>query len=116
MQTFSWSSIGSYCLFSIFIFYQQLQAKNFQGASKSLPLALNISAFLGMAAGLAYLVYYGWSVVWWAPIAIFVIGLVASALAIVVEKIVGSLTISLCGFIGWPASAYFMFRYVPAVT
>ncbi len=108
MQTLSWPSIAFYCLFGIFVFYQQLHVKNFPGASQSFALALNISAFAGMLTGLAYLVYYGWSVVWWAPIVIFVIGLVASMLGFLLER--------LGGFIGWPISAYFMFSYMPSVT
>lgn len=116
MQTLSWPSIAFYCLFSIFVFYQQLHVKNFQGASQSFALALNISAFAGMLTGFAYLIYYGWSVVWWAPIVIFVIGLVASMLGFLLERLVGSLALSLGGFIGWPVSAYFMFSYVPSAT
>lgn len=114
MQTLSMPSMVFYCAFSIFVFYQQLHVKNFQGASQSFVLALNISVFAGMLTGLAYLVYYGWSVVWWAPILIFVIGLLASMLGFLVEHVVGSLALSLGGFIGWPVCAYFMFSYVPA--
>ncbi len=116
MKAFSLPSIAFYCLFGIFVLYQQLHVKNFQGASQSFALTLNISAFAGMLTGFAYLIYYGWSVVWWAPIVIFVIGLVASTLGFLLERIVGSLTLSLGGFIGWPVSAYFMFSYVPSAT
>jgi hypothetical protein len=116
MQILSWTSIAFYCIFGIFVFYQQLHVKNFQGASQSFSLALNVSALAGMLTGFAYLAYYGWSVVWWAAIAIFFIGLVASMLGFLVERIVGSLALSLGGFIGWPVCAYFMFRYVPSAT
>lgn len=116
MQTLFWPSIVFYCLFSTFVFYQQLHVKNFHGASQSFALALNISAFAGMLTGLAYLVYYGWAVVWWASIIIFSIGLVASMLGFLVERLVGPLVLSLAGFVGWPVCAYFMFSYVPAVT
>lgn len=117
MQTLSWPSIAFYCVFSIFVFYQQLHVKNFRGASQSFALALNISAFAGMLTGLAYLLYYGWSVVWWAPIAVFLIGFVASSvLGFLVERVVGAFALSLGGFIGWPVCAYFMFSYVPSAT
>ena len=112
MQTLSLPSIAFYCVFSIFVFYQQLHVKNFQGASQSFALALNISAFAGMLTGLTYLVYYGWSVVWWAPVVIFVVGLLASMLGFLIERVVGSLALSVAGFIGWPVSAYFMFHYI----
>ncbi|OYT90431.1 MAG: hypothetical protein CFE43_18225 [Burkholderiales bacterium PBB3] len=103
-------------MFSIFVFYQQLHVKNFQGASQSFALALNISAFAGMLTGVAYLLYYGWSVVWWAPVVVFVIGLVGSLLGFLIERVVGSLALSVGGFIGWPLSAYFMFSHVPSAT
>jgi hypothetical protein len=116
MQILSLPSISFYCLFSIFVFYQQLHVKNFQGASQVFALALNISAFAGMLTGLAYLAYYGWSVAWWAPIVILVIGLLVSMFGFLIERLVGSLILSLAGFVGWPLSAYYMFHYVPAAT
>jgi hypothetical protein len=67
-----------------------------------------------MLTGIAYLIYYGYSVVWWAPVIIFVIGIVASILGFFLERIIGSLAVSLGGFIGWPICAYLMFRYVPS--
>jgi len=113
VQTLSWPSIAAYCVFGVFIFYQQLHVKNFQGASRGFALALNISAFAGMLTGLAYLVYYGWTTAWWVPFVIFVIGLLASLLGFLLERVVGSLVLSLGGFVGWPVSAYFMFHYIP---
>jgi hypothetical protein len=50
MQTLSLPSIVFYCGFSIFVFYQQLHVKNFQRASQSFALALNISA-IALALG-----------------------------------------------------------------
>lgn len=116
MQLLSWPSIIFYCMFSTFVFYQQLHVKNFRGASQSFALALSISAFAGMLTGLAYLLYYGWSVIWWAPIIILIIGLVTSMLGFLVERVVGSLALSVAGFIGWPVCAYFMFSHIPATT
>lgn len=113
MGALSWPSIGFYCLFGIFLFYQQLHIKNFHGASQGFALALNISSFLGILIGLAYLIYYGWHIVWWAPIVIVVIGIVAALLSFLVERIVGSLVLSMSAFVGWPICAYFMFNYVP---
>ena len=115
MQALSWLSIAFYCAFGIFVFYQQLHVKNFRGASQGFLLALNLSAFIGMLTGIAYLVYYGWSVVWWASIIIFVFGLAASTLGFLIERIVGSLALSLGAFVGWPVCAFFMFQYVPVV-
>jgi len=116
MQSLSWQSIGFYCIFSTFVFYQQLHGRRFKGASQVFRLALNISAFTGMLTGFAYLAYYGWAVVWWAPIVIFLISLLVGVLGDLLERLVGALVISLSGFVGWPVSAYFMFSYVPHST
>ncbi|KAB7619454.1 hypothetical protein [Alkalilimnicola sp. S0819] len=116
MSSLSWPSIAFYCAFGIFVFYQQLHLKNFRGGSEVFGLLLGLSAFLGMLAGFAYLIYYGWNVVWWAPIVIFVIGLVATFFGFFVERVAGKLTLSLAGFAGWPVCAYFMFSYVPVGT
>ena len=116
MQAISWPSVAFYCAFGIFVFYQQLHVKTFRGASQAFLLALNLSAVIGMLTGLVYLVYYGWSVVWWAPLVIFAIGLAASMLGFLVERVVGSLALSLGAFAGWPVCAFFMFQYVPVGT
>ncbi len=113
MQALSWSSIFFYCAFSIFVFYQQLHVKNFQGASQVFAMVLSISAFAGMLVGLAYLAYYGWSVAWWTPLVILAIGLIATVVGAIAERIVGAMMLSLGGFIGWPICAYFMFHYIP---
>jgi hypothetical protein len=114
VQTLSWISIAFYCLFGVFVFYQQLHANNSRGAGQGFALALNVSACAGLVTGIAYLVYYGWSVAWWAPIVIFFIGLVSTIPAFLIERVIGAATLSLIAFIGWPVSAYFMFRYIPA--
>lgn len=71
MTVLSWPSIIFYCLFSVFVFYQQLHGKNFQGSSPVMGLIINASGFLGMVTGIIYLVYYGWNIAWWAPLVVF---------------------------------------------
>lgn len=115
MESLSWMSVLFYCLFGIFVYYQQLHVRDFQGASKEFELILSVSAFAGMITGLVYLIYYGWTVVWWAPIVIFVIGLLFTFVGVVIEQLLGKFTLSLSGFIGWPICAYFMFHYIPKV-
>ncbi|MFC0338263.1 hypothetical protein [Kushneria avicenniae] len=115
MQEISWVSAAFYCAFNIFVFYQRLHIKNFGGSSQAFLVALNISAFTGMLTGLGYLIYYGWSVVWWAPVLIFGLGFLASMLSFFVERIFGPLVLSLSAFIGWPVCAFLMFQYVPLV-
>ena len=116
MSVLSWASIAFYCAFSTLIFYQQLHAKNFRGASQGFGFALAISGFLGMLTGFAYLIYYGWSVAWWAPIVIFIISLVTFSVGLLVERIVGAFALSIAAFAGWPLCAYFMFKFIPSNT
>jgi hypothetical protein len=113
LQYLSWPSVAAYCAFGIFVFYQQWHVKNFGGASQAVAFALTVSAFAGMVTGVAYLAYYGWAVVWWAPCVIFVLGLAASLLGFLLERIVGPYALSLVGFVGWPISAYLMFKHIP---
>ena len=114
MPVLSWTSIAFYCAFSTLIFYQQLHAKHFQGRSVAVGLALATSGFLGMLTGFAYLIYYGWSVAWWAPFVIVIISFVSVSIGLLVERIVSVLALSLAAFIGWPVCAYFMFKFIPS--
>lgn len=109
----SWSSVGFYSLLSTFVYYQQLHTKNFRGGSQAVVAALNLSALIGMLTGISYLVYYGWMIKWWVPIVAVGAGLIATFPAAMVEKYIGTTTISFVGFIGWPLSAYYAFYYIP---
>lgn len=113
MEKFEWLNLLYYCLFGTFVFYQQLHAKNFRGASKGFEVALTISSFLGWIVGFIYLIYYGYLVIWWAPIVIFVIGILFNIISGFIERIIGQLTISLLGFVAWPLFAYLMFQTIP---
>jgi len=97
----------------MFVFYQQLHARNFRGSSKGFEAILMLSAFSGMITGLSYLIYYGWTVVWWVPIPIFVVGLLFTIVGAFVERLLGPIVLSLLGFIGWPLCAVAMFKYIP---
>ena len=116
MSVLSWPSIAFYCGFSTLIFYQQLHAKNFRGGSAAFGFALSISGLFGMLVGLAYLIYYGWSVVWWAPVVIFIVSLISFSIGLLVERVVGAFALSIAAFIGWPVCAYFMFKFIPSNT
>src|SRR5690349_21308356 len=116
MDSLVWPSIGFFCLFSIFLFYQQLHIRTFRGSSQSLALALNISSLMGTLTAITYLLYYGWHVIWWAPIPILISGMLSATLVrILVQGEVGLTMLSATAFIGLPISAYFMFSLIPNV-
>ena len=113
MDNFDARNIRYYCLFGTFVYYQQLHFKTFKGASIVFELILSVFAFVGMIVGIAFLIYYGYKVTWWAPIIIFIIGLLFMFVGVFLEKLIGLLTMSLLGFIVWPICAYLMFTTIP---
>jgi len=108
-----WSVVIPYCLYSMFIFYQQLHVKNFRGGSQSFRSILGFTGFIGMIVGLVFLVYYGITIVWWAPIALFVLGLAFQLISNIIEDVIGAFALSILGFIGWPICAFLMFTAIP---
>ena len=108
-----WSVVIPYCLYSMFIFYQQLHAKHFRGASQAFPSILVFTGFIGMTTGLMFLVYYGFKVVWWAPLALFGIGFAFQFISNMIEGVIGAFSLSILGFVGWPVCAFLMFTSVP---
>lgn len=111
MSNFVWQSIGLFCLFNVFVFYQQLQSKNFRGTSQAFGLALAVSAFAGTVTGLVYIGYYGWNISWWAAAVVLVLGIIFAGIAgLVTERLASPFVLSILGFIGWPVCAYFMFQ------
>jgi hypothetical protein len=97
----------------MFVFYQQLHLKNFKGSSKIFEFVLSVSIFVGMIVGVGYLIFYGIRVNWWAPFIIFIISVIFGLVTTLLEKIVGSFTISLLGFAGMPIFAFMMFTTIP---
>ena len=112
-EALPFSTVLYYCLFSTFVFYQQLHATDFRGRSKVAEFALTMFAFVGTIVGFAFLIYYGWKVVWWAPLILFVIGLLFQFVANYAERIFGPHLLSLAGFVAWPLFAYLMFSSLP---
>ena len=110
LYIFSWRSIAFYCSFCIFVFSQPMHIRMFPRASETYVKTLKISSSLGALTGFAYLVYYGWEVAWWASILVFIVGAMVARLWFRID--LRSIGFGLGGFIGWPVSAYFMFKYV----
>jgi hypothetical protein len=108
-----WAVVIPYCLYSMFIFYQQLHAKHFRGASQTFLSILVLTGFIGMITGLVFLVYYGFKVVWWAPFALFGLGLAFQFVSNMIEGLIGAFALSMIGFIGWPVCAFLMFTSIP---
>jgi xanthosine utilization system XapX-like protein len=113
MQSIVWESVVFYCLFLFFIVCQIDNHSNFQGASEGTRNALKASSGLGIIVGIVYLVYYGWTIIWWAPILVFLIGLISILLGSFINQLIPTAAVSMLGFIGWPICAFFMFHFIP---
>lgn len=65
---------------------------------------------LGTLIGLCLIIYYCIQVAWYWPIVLFLIGgLIASIVFVFLLHTLGTLTMSLLAFIGWPAAAAWAF-------
>lgn len=108
--------IGSYALFSLFTFYQQLHVKTFRGANQAFSALLTWFAFVAMLVGLVFLFYYGYKVSWFGSLGLFGIALVVKFLWFGIEAKLGlrdaAPFLSLAGFAGIPICAYFMWTAV----
>ena len=101
-----WVLILAWAVFFGFVATHQRHAGNFKGSSQIFLLALNLSAVLGFGTAIGLLIYYFVRVAWYWPIILFVVGsLLAGAIASILHRALGSLTVSLLAFVGWPAAA-----------
>ncbi len=114
MEQLSWESAVFYWLFAGFRHFQQWHAKSAPEEEGELfAKTLYCSVILARITGISYLVYYGWSVVWWAPVIIGVLGILSSFTFPFIRRHVTDMDVSLCGFIGWPICAFLMFYFIP---
>jgi hypothetical protein len=115
MEYITWETTLMYCLFSMFIHYQERHLLIFNGSLWRVETLLGLSTIAGEITRIVYLVKYAYQILWWVPIIIWIIGILSHKISKSLEKIVGGLIISLLGFIGWPICAYFMFYFMPYI-
>lgn len=104
---------ATFAFYSIFVYYQQLHARNYRGASEAFGLVLSLFALCATLAGLAFLIYFGWKLSWWGAAGLFVLGIVARVLwglaqrlvpieeAATLTSLLGFLALPVCGVILW---------------
>lgn len=110
---FSWWFFIAYMALGLFSFYQKLHLRNFGGSSKAFNAALVASSSFASIAGIGLLTYYAIKISWWPPLLMFVASLIVVGLAgAILEKMFNATSISIAGFVGWPACAYFMYSSI----
>lgn len=73
LSTFLVSSLfWYYVVFSVFVYYVQLNARDFRGGSKIYELVLSLLGVVGMIIGYIYLIAIGFCTMWYYPVVIWV--------------------------------------------
>ncbi len=110
--------VSIYSLYSLFVFYQQLQVKNFRGASQQMHFVLSAFALLGMLFGIGFLAYYGYRVSWLGAGVLFLAAFAVKIVWFFFEAKLGirglAAYISLAGFVAIPVLGYLLWASIPA--
>ncbi|MBB5437934.1 hypothetical protein HDC92_001608 [Pedobacter sp. AK017] len=106
-----------YCFFHWFHYNQTIHLKVFRGESQLILFGLNTYVLLSRLTSIAYIGLLWYRTNWYTAIAVLVIGIISSAfVGRLIEKKLGSLYVSLLGFLLIPVLALFMFKYLPLTT
>jgi hypothetical protein len=113
---FPLSLVVAWILMFGFVNTHQRHATRFQGSSQRVRSALFASTLLGILVALGLLVFYFTKVAWYWPLALFVVGSTLGAVPFVLlDKALGQLSLSLLGFVAWPASAIWFYVVVRSI-
>jgi len=99
--------------FGLFLFYQSMHHSSGSVPPGGPDMAFSASIAAGGLCSVAFLVYFGWRTVWWAPFALLLLFLPFLIVGVVAERIIGRVAWAALGFLGWPVCAYLMFSNVP---
>ena len=106
-----------YAVYSLFLFYQQLHLRNFQGSNELYRFLLGIFAFGGMLYGFAFLIYWGYTVSWVQALVLFGIGFGIKILWFQIESFLGLRNFywlfSFAGFVVLPIVGYDLWKLLP---
>jgi hypothetical protein len=108
-----WPVIIFYSVYSAFSAFQQFSVRDFRGRSEIYRLILGYFCVATTIFGIAFLVYYGFQTVWWAPFGLFVIGLFAYIPLGFIEHFVPLWILALCSFVVIPTCAALLVLFTP---
>lgn len=110
------SLIIYFALFFGFANTHQRHISSYRGRSKGFLAFMNIFFLLSCVFGFGFLFFYGFKVVWYAPIILLVIGSIAGAISFaVLDAIIGELSVSMLAFLGVPVTGYLMVISIPVL-
>jgi len=112
-ESLPWSVIITYCVYASFAAFQKFCVRDFRGRNEGYRMALGFFAFLTMVFGIGFLVFYGFSTVWWAPIVLFVFGILAYIPLGFLEEIIPMWILGLLSFIVIPICGGLLIYFTP---
>src|SRR4051794_22978164 len=102
------------CLFGLFVTSQEFYSRNFRGASRTLYIALNGYAMLGMTVSFVYYLTLWYNTHWYTSLLTFVLSLLfTNTLGSAIARKAGVGNLSLAGFITVPLFGVLMFVLMP---
>ncbi|GAB3585639.1 hypothetical protein [Hymenobacter daeguensis] len=113
MDHFNTANALAFLVFTLFAHNLQLYAKDFRGASQAVGAVVSIAGLASMVAEYGFLLYYGYKVVWWAPIVLFAASLALMFVTGRLQNRVGAPTLGLLGLLVAPICGYLMFTSLP---
>jgi len=108
-----WSVIIIYCIYVAFATFQKFCIQEFHGRSEIYKFILSFFALITSVFGFGFLIYYGVKTVWWAPFALFGIGVTAYFLLGFIEQIIPMWLLGLISFIVIPICGAFLIFLTP---
>ena len=102
-----------YAVLAIFAAQQKFCLQEFRGGSLKYELMLGYFMAATSMFGIGYLIAYGIMVCWWAPIVLFLIGLLAWWSVLFLERFIPLFVWGLVSFIAVPVCAFFLISAFP---
>lgn len=108
-----WSVIIIYCIYASFASFQKFCIRDLKGQSETFGMVLGFFAFFTMLFGIGFLIFYGFSTAWWAPIVLFFFGLLAYIPLGFLEEIIPLPILAFSSLIVIPVCAYYLIYLTP---
>ena len=113
MDHFNPANALAFLIFTLFAHNLQRYAKEFRGASPAAGAVVSLAGLASVVAEYGFLLYYGYKVVWWAPIVLFIASLALMFVTGRLQNKLGAPLLGLLGLVVAPICGYLMFTTMP---